>query len=100
VLPPRTENEKRSLIISVGGLSQQTPLTRVQIISRIQKDLRSTKLQFNVIYPFLTNEEALLKFDAADGKIQGHWSKVKVTIPIVVFDIVQAITFHRVHELE
>jgi ABC-type enterochelin transport system permease subunit len=32
--------------------------------------------------------------------IQGHWSKVKVTICIVVFDIVRAITFHRVYELE
>ena len=29
---------------------------------------------------------------------QGHWSKV--TIPIVVFDIVRAITFHRFDELE
>jgi hypothetical protein len=32
--------------------------------------------------------------------IQGHWSKVKVTIHVMLFYIVGAITFHRDHELE
>jgi hypothetical protein len=32
--------------------------------------------------------------------IQGHWSKVKVILHTLVFYIVRAITFHRVHKLE
>jgi hypothetical protein len=59
----------------------------------LREDLLNVGLYYGDIFSVMDKMEW-------SGLIQGHSSKFKVTIHIMVFDIVRAITFHRVHELE